>query len=458
MRQFLRENSGNQVACDRCGTPVILNPQVTVGTSAQFSLHLDSFSLSPSYVSSYVPNPDFATVTYKFSKPTTISGVEVVQHVFGVTRLEGFLGNDIGSLTSLGSVFGPSGDVVGGFVVPYDGVSQVFKFGAPTVTGAVFQMTVRKTPYYNAFAIHRAFPLDAEGNRILGAEAVLNTPPTVSCPAPAVLEAQSIAGTAATVTTTVSDADGDALLLIWTVNDQSVQTDTVPAGAATTATAVTLTATFPLGTNSVDASVTDGQNAAVSCATSIIVRDTTPPETFILEAKDGFGTIVPSGGSTLSTDLTIGIRGTDAVGIAGFLYSLDGGPFSSCIDPIKLTSLLRGPHSISVVSFDTSGNFDATPAVLNWIGLTPQQAAANLITSIGQLAAGGIINQGQATSLETKLQAAINQLNGGNLNAAVNPFSAFINQVNALVSSGRLSASIGQSLITAVRNIQSVLP
>jgi len=41
----------------------------------------------------------------------------------------------------------------------------------------------------------------------------------------------------------------------------------------------------------------------------------------------------------------------------------------------------------------------------------------------------------------------------GNANAATNQLTAFINQVNALIRSGRLSEAQGQSLIDAANTI-----
>jgi hypothetical protein len=46
---------------------------------------------------------------------------------------------------------------------------------------------------------------------------------------------------------------------------------------------------------------------------------------------------------------------------------------------------------------------------------------------------------------------------GGNANASANDLQSFINQVEALVRSGRLSAEDGQRLIDAVRNARDQL-
>ena len=153
------------------GIGIIIKPTfVAANDDHDFALHQNnSIQPSPIYIAPYVPNPSTVTVTYKFDRPQVVWGVEIIQHVFGVTRIEGFLGSATNSVTSLGSVFGPSGDVVDQFVVPSDGVSQVFSFGSSNLTGAVFQFVVRKTCLDDAFAIHRAYPLDQSGRRIRAA-------------------------------------------------------------------------------------------------------------------------------------------------------------------------------------------------------------------------------------------------------------------------------------------------
>jgi hypothetical protein len=101
---------------------------------------------------------------------------------------------------------------------------------------------------------------------------VLNQPPLVSCPAAATTEC----GTSASVTVVVSDPDGDALQVVWSVNGTPVQTNSVPATNPAAAADVTLSGEFAPGTNVVAVSVSDGSDVA-SCSTIITVTDTTPP-------------------------------------------------------------------------------------------------------------------------------------------------------------------------------------
>jgi hypothetical protein len=148
------------------GIGIIINPTWTSRDDNQdFALHQnDDIQPSPLYMAPNVPDPRTATVTYTFDHAEVITGVEIVQHENGITQVEGFLGNSTNTLVSLGAVFGPSGDIVDGtWVVPSDGMPQVFHFDNACASGTVLQITIRKTSHPTAFATHRIFPLDARG-------------------------------------------------------------------------------------------------------------------------------------------------------------------------------------------------------------------------------------------------------------------------------------------------------
>ncbi|PWU21908.1 MAG: hypothetical protein C5B50_00515 [Verrucomicrobia bacterium] len=98
-------------------------------------------------------------------------------------------------------------------------------------------------------------------------------PPVVTCPDPVTIECTN----PAVVTVGVSDADGGALTVIWTVNGTSVLTNTVPAGTPPLSTNLTFVASLPLGTNSVSVTAIDNGTNSASCATTVTVVDTIPP-------------------------------------------------------------------------------------------------------------------------------------------------------------------------------------
>jgi hypothetical protein len=99
--------------------------------------------------------------------------------------------------------------------------------------------------------------------------------PLIVCPPASTLECSNAAATV--VETMVSDADGDALMVVWMVNGQSVLTNVVEAGVTTNGVTLSLSYPFTLGTNEVLVGVTDDGTNVVSCSTLITVADTTPP-------------------------------------------------------------------------------------------------------------------------------------------------------------------------------------
>jgi hypothetical protein len=135
-----------------------------------FALHMHV------YIDDYVPDPSLAVVTYLFDVPTIVTGLEIIQHANGITRIEGYYGNSLDSLTSLGSVFGSCGDITG-YAVMTEGQSDSFDFGNTTYAGTYFQFVVRKTPEAGGFANYNAYPLDVDGNHILGATVPVPLPP-----------------------------------------------------------------------------------------------------------------------------------------------------------------------------------------------------------------------------------------------------------------------------------------
>jgi hypothetical protein len=84
---------------------------------------------------------------------------------------------------------------------------------------------------------------------------------------------------------------------------------------------------------------------------------------------------------------------------------------------------------------------------------TPQAQIQQLIQDVDSLASQGVLNQGQANSLTAKLRAALQQLERGNTKAAGGQLRAFINQVEALVRSGKLSSMQGRHLIDGANSV-----
>lgn len=104
-----------------------------------------------------------------------------------------------------------------------------------------------------------------------------NSLPTVSCPNGLTLEC-GVGGVAcAKLTVVAGDADGDSLVVLWSVNGVVRQTNNLSAGAIPTSASVEFTHCYQLGTNVVTGSVSDGKAASTNCSTLVTVRDTNPP-------------------------------------------------------------------------------------------------------------------------------------------------------------------------------------
>jgi hypothetical protein len=104
-------------------------------------------------------------------------------------------------------------------------------------------------------------------------EPLVNAAPVVTCGPGATLEC----GTPTTVTVQVSDPEGDALTVVWTLNGESVQTNKVAAGVSSVPSAVQYTSTLPVGTHQVVASVVDTAENTAACTTQVIIVDSKAP-------------------------------------------------------------------------------------------------------------------------------------------------------------------------------------
>jgi hypothetical protein len=104
---------------------------------------------------------------------------------------------------------------------------------------------------------------------------LVNTTPTLVCPAPVTTNCFSN-GTVVDLTTTVIDPEGDALTVIWTANGVPLQTNSIPAGTPGATNEVHFIAEFDTGATEIGISVSDGQEP-VTCSTTVTVVDTTPP-------------------------------------------------------------------------------------------------------------------------------------------------------------------------------------
>jgi len=115
------------------------------------------------YIAPHIPDPTRAVVTYQFDAAAIVDQIEIIQHGNGISKIEALVGNSLGSMTSIGNIFGPSGDVMfaGAFS---EGSSQVFDFDN-TLAGSYVQFVVTKTNLSNGWGTDRAFLREDQGAR-----------------------------------------------------------------------------------------------------------------------------------------------------------------------------------------------------------------------------------------------------------------------------------------------------
>ena len=102
-----------------------------------------------------------------------------------------------------------------------------------------------------------------------------NEPPTIICAANSTNECSA----ASTVTVMVSGPPGVRLIVVWSLNGTSVQTNSLPPGGD-----VSFTGVLPLGTNVLTITVMDPVGNSASCSTLVTVVDTTPPVIGVVSA------------------------------------------------------------------------------------------------------------------------------------------------------------------------------
>ncbi len=86
-------------------------------------------------------------------------------------------------------------------------------------------------------------------------------------------------------------------------------------------------------------------------------------------------------------------------------------------------------------------------ALARYAAVSPQGQIEPIIDKVQALVAGGVLNHGQGKALLVKLQAAIQQLDSGNITAAKQLLQAFVDHVGAFITAGILMPAQGQPLI-----------
>jgi hypothetical protein len=131
--------------------------------AAPFSLHVRSGPDLAGYTD-HRPGADHSTVSYHFDEAVEVADIEAIVHTAGITEIEGFVGDDVKTLTSIGRA--SSGTA--GRNSPYgvDRSSQVFGFDqAQRRSGRIFRFVVRESVQADGFSNYQAYPRASDGRR-----------------------------------------------------------------------------------------------------------------------------------------------------------------------------------------------------------------------------------------------------------------------------------------------------
>jgi hypothetical protein len=128
------------------------------------------------------------------------------------------------------------------------------------------------------------------------------------------------------------------------------------------------------------------------------------------------------------------------------LYNLDS---STTLYNTTVGSLYNDTGSVTLIS-STVGSNGGTIT-------TPDSAATNLSADVSALIQAGALTADQGAGLTSKLQAAAQSLDAGNITPGANQLGAFINQVNAFVKSNKLTSTQAQPLLDGANQLLAVL-
>lgn len=187
--------------------------------------------------------------------------------------------------------------------------------------------------------------------------------PTVTCPEETTVEATSPDETPVELVARVEDAEGDSLVVVWTIDGVAQPEIEVPSGGTTTSADVPLEVDLALGEHTVSVSVSDGTNVAVSCETTVTVEDTVDPEIISIVASPE--SLWPPNGKMKTVNLTVeaedagGEVTTEIISVT----SSDGGTADFVIvdeDTVQLRAKRAGntvrTYTITVEATDAAGN------------------------------------------------------------------------------------------------------
>ena len=232
-----------------------------------------------------------------------------------------------------------------------------------------------------------------------------------------------------------SDPDGDALTYLWSFGD----------GATGTGPNVSHTYVQD-GNYNVRLIVRDVRGLADTVTTTAAIANVAPviasfPDATLLpgETYSANGSFTDPGSDPWTATVDYG----DGSGVKSL--SLTGKTFA-----LSHTYAAAGTFTVTVRVSDDDATSSRTATVTV---LTPAQGVANAIALVDALADVGKVDAGNANSLRVKLDGARRSLAATNTSAALGKLRALLNELDALVRSGRLSDADAQPLRALVARV-----
>ena len=232
-----------------------------------------------------------------------------------------------------------------------------------------------------------------------------------------------------------TDPDGDALTYAWDFGDGSTGTGATPTHSYS-----------DNGNYIVKVTVTDPYGAESTATTSVMVVNVAP-------------TVAAFAGETILRGESYAAAGTFAdAGKDSWTATVDYGDGSG----VRPLALAGNGFSLSH-AYTTAGTFTVTVRVTDDDGDTGTRTAVVVVQTAAQgvqgiqgmvsgMVANGTLASGDANGLNATLEAARTSIERDRPSAA-NQLSAFINQVQALQGSGRISPAAAQQLIAAANRV-----
>jgi DNA/RNA endonuclease G (NUC1) len=233
-----------------------------------------------------------------------------------------------------------------------------------------------------------------------------------------------------------TDPDGDALTYAWDFGDGSTGTGAAPAHTYA-----------DNGNYVVKVTVTDPYGAESTATTSVMVVNVAP-------------TVAAFAGETLLRGETFASAGTfaDAGTSDTWTATVDYGDGSG-VKPLALAGngfslshayTAAGTFTVTVRVKDDDGDTGTRTATV--VVQTAAQGAQGVQAMVAALVGSGTLTSGEGNALNATLEAARVSIERDRPSAA-NQLNAFINQVQALQGSGRISAATAQQLIAAANRV-----